>query len=132
MTQHHLNKKIINTTAAPAAIGPYSQAIQVGNMLFTSGQIALDTQGNMIGGNDVAMQTRQALFNLKTVVEAAGFTLAHVVKTTCFLKSMESFAAFNAIYAEYFGAHLPARECVEAARLPRDALVEVSAIAVST
>lgn len=126
-----MSRQIISTKAAPQAIGPYSQAIKVGNFLFTSGQIALDNEGKMVGGNgDVAAQTRQALSNLRAIIEAAGMKLEQVVKCTCSLKNMNDFDTFNAVYAEYFSAILPARECVEAARLPKDALVEIAAICV--
>ena len=124
-----MEKRIINTNAAPAAVGPYSQAIQTNNLLFISGQIPLDTQGNVVG-NDVSTQTRQVLNNLKAIIESAGMTLSDTMKCTCFLKSMDDFAVFNAIYSEYFAAILPARECVEVARLPKDVLIEISAICV--
>jgi 2-iminobutanoate/2-iminopropanoate deaminase len=118
----------ISTKLAPAAIGPYSQAVISGDMIYTSGQIALvpDT-GEMLDG-DVQAQTRQALDNLKAVLEAAGSDIGCVVKTTCFLKNIEDFVIFNNIYAEYF-SHKPARSCIEAAALPKGALVEIEAIA---
>jgi len=122
-----MKKNIIKTNTAPAAVGPYSQAIKTGNLLFVSGQIPLDIHGVIIGDN-ITIQTRQALNNLKAIIDAAGMALSNVVKCTCFIKSMEDFAAFNAVYSEYFGSILPARECVEVARLPKDVLVEVSAI----
>ena len=121
-------KKIVETEKAPAAIGPYSQAIQFSGLLFVSGQIALDPQTGELVGADIAAQTRQVLENVKAIVEASGITLQNVLKCSCFLDDMENFAEFNAVYDEYFGDSLPARETVEVARLPRDVLVEVSAI----
>jgi 2-iminobutanoate/2-iminopropanoate deaminase len=118
----------ISTKLAPAAIGPYSQAVISGEMIYTSGQIALVPEtGEMLDG-DVQAQTRQALNNLKAVLEAAGSDIGCVVKTTCFLKNIEDFVIFNNIYAEYF-SHKPARSCIEAAALPKGALVEIEAIA---
>lgn len=120
----------INTDKAPAAIGPYSQAIAVGETIYTSGQIGLDpTTGKLVEGG-VEAQTRQVLKNLGAILEAAGSGYAQVVKTTCFLADMNDFTAFNEIYGECFQTH-PARECVQAAALPAGALVEVSAIAVT-
>jgi 2-iminobutanoate/2-iminopropanoate deaminase len=121
-------KKKIATDKAPQAIGPYSQAIQLGNLLFVSGQIALDPKtGNLVPG-DIEAQTRQVLENLKAIVAAAGLSLSDALKATCFLKNMGDFAKFNGVYAGYFGDSPPARETVEVARLPRDVLVEVSLI----
>ena len=122
-----MHKSIIKTDTAPAAIGPYSQAVKVGNLLFVSGQIPLNTQG-IVTGNDITTQTKQVLSNLKAIIDAAGMTIDGVVKCTCFIQDMADFAAFNAVYDEYFGSILPARECVEVARLPKDVLIEVSAI----
>ena len=118
----------ISTERAPGAIGPYSQAIVSGSMVYTSGQIALVSETGMLVDGNVQAQTRQALDNLKAVLEAAGSGLEKVVKTTCYLVQMEHFAEFNEVYAEYF-AHRPARSCIEAAALPKGALVEVEAIA---
>ena len=121
-------KQKVATTNAPQAIGPYSQAIQLGNLLFVSGQIPIDPKtGNLVQG-DIEAQTRQVMENLKAVVAAAGMTLADTLKATCFLKSMGDFTTFNGVYAGYFGDIPPARETVEVARLPRDVLVEVSLI----
>lgn len=121
-------KKKISTDLAPQAIGPYSQAIQFGNLLFVSGQVPLDPKtGNLVAG-DIEAQTKQVMENLSAIVAAAGMTLADAVKATCFLKSMGDFNTFNRIYAGYFGDTPPARETVEVARLPRDVLVEVSLI----
>lgn len=118
---------IIQTANAPAAIGPYSQAIVVGDLLFTSGQIPLRADGTLNDG-DITVQTTQVLANLKAVVEAAGATLSKVVKTTVFLKNLDDFGAMNSIYAEAFGSHTPARSTVQVAKLPRDVLLEIEAI----
>jgi 2-iminobutanoate/2-iminopropanoate deaminase len=123
-------RKIISTDKAPKAIGPYSQAVHADDFLYVSGQIPLDSKTGAIVGADVKTQTHQVLRNLSAIIEAAGFDLKNVVKCTCFLKSMNDFADFNSVYAEYFGNIVPARECVEVARLPKDVLVEVSAICV--
>ena len=120
---------IIHTDKAPAAIGPYAQAIACGDMIYTSGQIGLDPATGALAGDTVEAQTRQAIANLKTVLEAAGSGLDKVIKTTCFLQSMGDFAAFNAVYAELFPGR-PARSCVEVAALPRGALAEIEAVAV--
>ena len=119
--------KIIQTTNAPAAIGPYSQAIAVGDLLFTSGQIPLRADGTLNDG-DIVVQTTQVLANLKAVVEAAGANLSKVVKTTVFLKNLDDFIAMNGVYGEVFGNHTPARSTVQVAKLPRDVLVEIEAI----
>jgi 2-iminobutanoate/2-iminopropanoate deaminase len=121
-------KTIVSTPAAPAAIGPYSQAVRLGNLLFVSGQIPIDPVGGEIVAGEIEAQTRQVLANLVAIIEAAGFKAADVVKCTCFLKDMEDFARFNAVYAEVFQDAPPARECVQVARLPKDVRVEVSAI----
>ena len=117
----------IQTTGAPAAIGPYSQAIAIGDLLFTSGQIPLRADGTLLEG-DIAAQTTQVLANLKAVIEAAGASLNKVVKTTVFLKNLDDFAAMNEVYGNAFGGHSPARSTVQVAKLPRDALVEIEAI----
>lgn len=119
----------IQTDKAPAAIGPYSQAVVTGGMVFTSGQIALTPQGEMLE-NDVVVQTRQVLKNLSAVLEEAGSSLQHVVKTTIFLDSMDDFATVNEIYAEAFGDHKPARSTVAVKTLPKNALVEIDAVAI--
>ncbi|MBN2894715.1 MAG: RidA family protein [Campylobacterales bacterium] len=119
---------MIQTPNAPAAIGPYSQAVRIDELIFTSGQIALTPQGVMLEG-DVSVQTKQVLQNLSAVLEAAGSGLDHVAKTTIFLASMDDFATVNAIYAEAFGAHKPARSTVAVKTLPKNALVEIDAIA---
>lgn len=122
---------IINTDQAPKAIGPYSQAIVDGGFIFTSGQLPLDPVTMEFAGNDIKSQTRQSLLNLQKILEKGGSSLKNVVKTTCFLSDMNNFAAFNEVYSEFFGTDgAPARSCVEVARLPKDALVEVEAVAV--
>jgi 2-iminobutanoate/2-iminopropanoate deaminase len=121
-------KKIISTTDAPAAIGPYSQAIQYGDLLFVSGQIALDPKTGELVEGDIEVQTRQVLENVKAIIEETGMTLKNVLKCSCFLKNMDDFVKFNAVYDGYFGESLPARETVEVGKLPKDVLVEVSAI----
>src|SRR6185437_10663507 len=125
-------KKAITTSSAPAAIGPYSQAVRVGEFLYTSGQVALDPASGQLVAGGVAEQTQRALENLKAVLEAAGSSLAAVVKTVVFLKDMNDFAAMNAVYGRYLapeGVVAPARSTVEVARLPKDALVEIEVIA---
>lgn len=116
------------TDQAPAAIGPYSQAIVVNDMIFTSGQIALRPEGSMEEG-DVEAQTRQVLTNLKGVLESEGSALSKVIKTTVFLAHMEDFAKMNGVYAEFFGEHKPARSTVAVKTLPKNALVEIECIA---
>ena len=119
----------ISTEKAPAAIGPYSQAKKVGNVLYCSGQIPLCPQSGGLLGDDVSNQARQAIENLKAVLDAGGSSLDNVIKTTCYLLTMDDFAAFNAVYAEYFAASVPARACVAVAELPKGALCELDAIA---
>lgn len=121
--------EIIHTEAAPAALGPYSQAIKVGNTVYCSGQIPIDPQTNTIHAETIEDQTRQAISNLSNVLIAAGSSLRQVVKTTVFIKDMNDFAALNAVYAEMFAPNKPARSCVEVARLPKDVKVEIEAIA---
>ena len=121
--------KTIHTDKAPAAIGPYSQAIAAQGFIYTSGQIALNPQTGAIVAEDIEKQTEQAIQNLKAVLEAAGSSLENVVKTTCFLQHMSDFAAFNGVYEQYFTGK-PARSCVEVDALPKDALVEIEAVAV--
>jgi 2-iminobutanoate/2-iminopropanoate deaminase len=123
-------KEIISTENAPGAIGPYSQAVKVGGMVFCSGQIPIDVATGEFVSNDVAEQTHQVLKNLSAVLEAAGSGLNNVVKTTVFLADMNDFSTVNEIYAEYFNDNKPARATVQAARLPRDARVEIDCIAV--
>lgn len=123
-------KQVIQTKQAPQAIGPYSQAILVGDTLYASGQIPVVPATGAVVSDQVEEQARQVLENVKAVVEAAGFTLEDVVKTTVFIKNMEHFAQINAVYSEYFPENSPARSCVEVARLPKDVLLEMDAIAV--
>ena len=120
--------KQISTDNAPAAIGPYSQAMQTGNLLYTSGQIPIDPKTGSIEATDITGQTVQVMENLKAVLEAAGSDLTKAVKTLCFLTDMGNFAAFNEVYAKYFTGK-PARSCVAVTALPKGALVEVEAIA---
>lgn len=124
-----MSKTVINTCDAPAAIGPYVQAIKAGNFLFTSGQIPLDPKTNTLVQGDVKVQARQSCQNLLAVLKEAGMSASDVVKTTCFIKNIEDFVAFNEVYAEFFGAAAPARSCVEVARLPKDVLCEVELVA---
>jgi 2-iminobutanoate/2-iminopropanoate deaminase len=120
--------KIVSTNQAPAAIGPYSQGIIAGNLFYSSGQIPLTAEGELVTG-DIAEQTHQVFKNLKAVLEDAGASFESVVKATVFLKDMNSFTAFNEVYGHYFAEHKPARSCVEVARLPKDVLVEIEVIA---
>lgn len=120
--------KTIHTEQAPAAIGPYSQAIVTGSLVFTSGQIPIDPATGRIETASVEAQARQAIENLSAILQAAGSDLTHVVKTTCYLKHISDFAAFNAVYETYFPGK-PARSCVEVAALPKGALVEIEAVA---
>ena len=122
-------KEVIATDKAPAAIGPYVQATKVGEMIFTSGQIPLDPATMEIVAGGIEEQAERVMKNLVAVLHAAGADACNVVKTTCFLSDMNNFVAFNQVYARYFGDAAPARSCVEVARLPKDVLVEVEAIA---
>lgn len=120
----------VATTGAPAAIGPYSQAIISGGLVFASGQVALEPETGQLVAGDVQVQTRRALHNMAAVLEAAGTSLTQVVKTTVFLTSMENFTLMNEVYAEFFPGDPPARSTVAVAALPKGALVEIEAIAV--
>jgi len=120
----------ISTDRAPAAIGPYSQAIVAGNLVFTAGQIPLDPATGQLVEGDIAAQTERVMQNIRAILEAAGTSLAKVVKTTVFLADMNDFAAMNEVYARYFADHRPARSTVQAGRLPRDVRVEIEAVAV--
>ncbi len=124
---HH--KELVSTKKAPAAIGPYSQAVIAGSLVFCSGQIPLNPETGELVGSSISEQTRQVIKNLQAVLEAAGCSLDDVVKTTVFLKDMNHFAAMNEVYAEFFGNNPPARAAVEVARLPKDVLVEIEAVA---
>ena len=119
----------IETTKAPGAIGPYSQGMTSGRLVFTSGQIPLDPKTGAIVGSTIEVQSEQALQNLQAVLEAGGASLQTVIKTTCFLADMGDFAAFNAVYARFFTGDCPARSCVAVKTLPKGVLVEVEAIA---
>ena len=122
-------KEIISTTGAPGAIGPYSQAVKAGDLLFVSGQLPIDPATGAFAGDDIAAQTSQSLTNVKNIVEAAGMTMADVVRVGVFLQDMEHFGAMNAVYGEFFTGDCPARAAVQVARLPKDALVEIEAVA---
>ena len=121
----------VSTESAPKALGPYSQALKVNGFVYCSGQIPINPATNAIEAETIEDQTRQVITNLKNVLEAAGTSLAAVVKTTVFIKDMNDFAALNGVYAEMFGETKPARSCVEVARLPKDVKVEIEAVAVA-
>lgn len=123
-------KRVIHTEKAPAALGPYSQGIEVNGTLYVSGQIPFVPETMTLVSDDVKAQTRQSLENVKAIVEAAGYTMKDVVKTEVFIKNMYDFVAINEVYAEYLGDVKPARACVEVARLPKDVKVEIEVIAV--
>ena len=120
----------IHTENAPAAIGPYSQAIQAGNTIYVSGQLPIDPATGAFAGNDIASQTRQSLTNMKNILAAAGADMSNVVKTTVLLADIADFAAMNAVYAEFFTAPFPARAAFQVACLPKNALVEIECVAV--
>jgi 2-iminobutanoate/2-iminopropanoate deaminase len=125
-----MNKQIIHTDAAPAAVGPYSQAVRTGQMLYTAGQVAIIPGTGQLVEGDVTPQTEQVLRNLTAVLAAAGTDLSHIVKTTVFLQDMADFAAMNAVYAAFFGPNPPARSTVAVAGLPLGARVEIEAVAI--
>ena len=122
-------KQAISTPKAPAAIGPYSQAIRVGNMVFTSGQLPIDPAAGAIPEGGIKEQTRQSLLNVKAILEEAGLSMDNVVKTTVFLADMADFAEMNSVYAEFFSQPFPARSAVAVKTLPKNALVEIEAVA---
>ena len=122
-------KKCIHTPNAPAAIGPYSQAVQIGDLLFVSGQLPIDPATGSFAGEDISAQTRQSLTNVKAILEEAGYGLSDVVKTTVLLANMGDFAAMNAVYAEFFTENCPARAAFAVKELPKGALVEIEAVA---
>lgn len=124
-----MEKQIISTTNAPGAIGPYSQAVRVGNMVYTSGQIPVDPKTGLIPEGP-AEQAKQVLLNVKNLLEAAGTSMKNVVKTVVFIKNMDDFACINEVYATFFEGDCPARSCVEVARLPKDVLMEMEAVAI--
>ena len=123
--------EIVSTENAPKALGPYSQAIKAGGLVFCSGQIPIDPAVNAVTATTIEEQARQAISNLRNVLETAGSSLAKVVKTTVFISDMNDFAALNGVYAELFGDAKPARSCVQVARLPKDVKLEIEAIAVA-
>lgn len=123
-----MNKEIISTSDAPSAIGPYSQAVKSGHLVFLSGQIALDTSGYIVS-DDVQAQTHQVMKNIAAILKTVNADYSAIVKTSIFLKDMNDFAAVNAVYASYFSGDFPARETVEVSRLPKDVRVEISVIA---
>ena len=125
-----MKHEIIHTDKAPKAIGPYSQAVKAGNMLFVSGQVPFVPETMEIVEGDVKAQTAQSLKNVQAILEQAGLDFSHVVKSTVFIKDMNDFAQINEVYAEFFGENKPARACVEVARLPKDVKVEIEVIAV--
>ena len=122
-----MEKKLIYTDLAPAAIGPYSQAIDLGNLVFTSGQIPVAPDGTV--SNDIVEQAHQTLKNLKAVLEAAGCSMDSVVRTTVFISDMDQFGAINAVYEQYFSRPYPARSCVQVAKLPKGVGIEIEAVA---
>ncbi len=127
-----MERHIVNTSRAPAAIGPYSQAVRAGGFLFVSGQIPIDpASGDLVQGG-IQAETRQVLDNLRAILEAAGSSLEKVVKTTLFIADMNAFGTINDIYAEYFSAQPPARACVQVARLPKDVQIEIEAVALTS
>ncbi len=125
-----MQKEVIYTEKAPAAIGPYSQAIKIGNMVYTSGMIPVVPETGEVAQGDAAAQTEQVLKNLNEVLITAGTKFDNVIKTTVFIKNMGDFGAINEVYKKYFTANFPSRSCVEVARLPKDVLVEIECIAV--
>lgn len=123
-------KNSICTDKAPGAVGPFSQGVKEGNMIFVSGQLPIDVKTGEFAGNDIASQTRQSLENVKAVLEQAGATMDNVVKTTVLIKDMNGYVDMNTVYSEYFNEPYPARAAFEVARLPKDALVEIEVIAI--
>jgi 2-iminobutanoate/2-iminopropanoate deaminase len=124
-----LSKQVISTPNAPAAIGPYSQAVRAGNLVFVSGQIPLDPATGQLVGGDIGVQTEQVLENLAAILEAAGSSLAQVVKATVYLRDLGEFGRMNEVYAKFFGENPPARATVQVARLPREAALEIDVVA---
>jgi 2-iminobutanoate/2-iminopropanoate deaminase len=124
----YLIMNVIQTQNAPAAIGPYSQGIVVNNIFYSSGQIPLTAEGQMVTG-DIKDQTHQVFKNLQALLAAAGASFDTVIKATVFIKNMDDFAAINEVYGQYFNSHKPARSCVEVAKLPKDALIEIEVVA---
>ena len=127
-----MNKRIIKTDQAPAAIGPYSQAVRIGNMLYTSGQIALDPRSGEFLSGEIEQETERTLENISAILKADGLSLGNIVKTTVYLTDLSHFARMNQIYEKYFSENKPARACVQVAALPKGAKVEIEAIAFAT
>lgn len=123
-------REVINSKKAPAAIGPYSQAVKVNGFLFISGQLPMDPETMEIVDGDIQQQTKQSIENIKAILEEAGLNLNNVIKTTVFIKDMEDFSKINEVYGSYFNENKPARACIEVARIPKDAGVEIEAIAI--
>ncbi|NLY20816.1 MAG: RidA family protein [Tissierellia bacterium] len=121
--------KVLHTDKAPAAVGPYSQAVQIGDLIFTSGQLALVPETGELVNDDIQLATRRSLDNIKAILENAGSSLEKVVKATIFLDDMDNFGKVNEVYGEYFSIHKPARSCVQVAKLPKDAKIEIEVIA---
>lgn len=121
--------EVISTKKAPGVIGPYSQGMKSGNMIFTSGQLGLNPETGELENSDIRKEAKQSLENLKAVIEAAGGSLNDVIKTTVFIKDMNQFGDINEVYGEYFSDNKPARSCVEVARLPKDGNIEIEAVA---
>ena len=126
-----MEKNIINTKKAPAALGPYSQAVKVQNVIYTSGQLAINVATGEFINDDIKKATAQSLENIKAILEEAGSTMEKVVKTLVFLKNMNDFEPMNEVYSQYFKNNPPARSCVQAGKLPKDALVEIEVIAIA-
>ena len=126
-----MEKHIINTNNAPAAIGPYSQAVKVGDLLYTSGQLAINVATGEFINDDIKKATTQSLDNIKAILEEAGTTMDKVVKTLVFLKDMSDFDLMNEVYSQYFSTNPPARSCIQAGKLPKDALIEIEVIAIA-
>ena len=122
-------KKVLATENAPAAIGPYSQGMRCGDMVFISGQLPIDPGTGVFAGEDIASQTRQALTNIRAILKSDGLTMANIVKTTVLLKNISDFSAMNEVYAEFFEGAYPARAAFEVAALPKDSLIEIEAVA---
>ena len=122
-------KEILNTEKAPAAIGPYSQAVDANGIVFVSGQLPIDPATGTFAGEDIASQTRQSLTNIRSILESRGLSMANIIKTTVLLKDIADFGAMNAVYAEFFTGDYPARAAFQVAALPKDALVEIEAVA---
>ncbi len=124
------NKKVISTKAAPAAMGPYSQAIRAGKFLYLSGQLGVDPDTGDMMGDDLETQTRQSVKNIGSILSSVGLSFADVIKTIVFLSDMQNFSRMNKVYQEYFNIDPPARSCIEVSRLPKNALIEIESVAI--